>query len=77
MFNWLRKIDYQLKMIRYLKAAQKPNRYRIGEQKRVLLALFGVPLKDKSLEKHLKNLDFTMKDRRLYDADMKRMGYDK
>lgn len=75
MKTFFKKVHYQIRMIRYLCGGEQVNKYRVLEQVNVLFALFGLPLKDKMLEKHLHNLNVVMKNQKMYERDMKRMGF--
>lgn len=71
--KWFLKIYYQLNMIIYLKGDKYPNKGRIAEQVEILKALFGIPLKDKFLQKHLNRINIVVNDKKRFKRDLNRM----
>lgn len=72
MLLWLKKVRHQWRWIKYLKTGSHVNKYRVAEQWQVMRALFGIPLKDEMLQKHLRNLDAVMHNDKLYQVDIQR-----
>lgn len=69
----IKKIYLQLKLLRYLKSGEHVNRHRVAEQVQVLKALFGIKLRDESLNRHLINLEHIVTNKKLFKIQLDRI----